>query len=346
MILPTISDFDITTAQLAAQRQSVLTKPSGSLGKLENLSIQLAGITGFLYAPLDQKVVIIMAADHGVTAEGVSAYPSEVTRQMVFNFLNGGAAINVLCRQAGARVQVVDMGVATDFENIPGLAHHKVAYGTKNLAIGPAMTNAQAEEAILTGIKVVNHEIDAGLDIVATGDMGIGNTTPSACIASAMTGLPPKQIAGRGTGVDDQGLKRKISIVERALEINKPNPQDAMDVLCKVGGFEIAGLAGVMIGAASQRKPVVVDGFISTAAALIAVGLSPNVQPYLIAAHCSVENGHRAMLDHLHLEPLLDLNLRLGEGTGAVLAFHLAESAVRILREMATFEEAGVSQKE
>jgi nicotinate-nucleotide--dimethylbenzimidazole phosphoribosyltransferase len=287
-----------------------------------------------------------MAADHGVAREGVSAYPSDVTAQMVLNFLRGGAAINVLARQAGARVTVVDIGVAADFEPLPGLLRRKVMCGTRSLAQGPAMSREEAMQAIQVGVDVFNEEAARGLDLLATGDMGIGNTTPSSAIVAALTGLPVAQVAGRGTGIDDEGLERKIKVIEQALAVNRPDANEAMDVLHKVGGLEIAGLAGVMIAAAQQRVPLVVDGFISTAAAMIAVGLAPGVRNYLIPAHQSVEIGHRAMLKYLRLTPFLDLNLRLGEGTGAVLAFHLIEAAARILREMETFEEAGVSDKE
>jgi nicotinate-nucleotide--dimethylbenzimidazole phosphoribosyltransferase len=287
-----------------------------------------------------------MAADHGVAQEGVSAYPSDVTAQMVLNFLHGGAAINVLARQAGARVSVVDIGVATEFEPLPGLIRRKVMCGTRNMAQGPAMTQGEAEQAIQVGMDVLKEEAARGLDLVATGDMGIGNTTPSSAIVAAMTGVPVAHAVGRGTGIDDQGLERKIRVIEQALALNQPDATDPMDVLQKVGGLEIAGLAGVMIAAAHRRIPIVVDGFISTAAAMIAGGLAPGVRNYLIGAHQSVEIGHQAMLKHLSLTPLLDLNLRLGEGTGAALAFHLVEAATRILREMATFDEAGVSDKE
>jgi nicotinate-nucleotide--dimethylbenzimidazole phosphoribosyltransferase len=263
----------------------------------------------------------------------------------VLNFLRGGAAINVLARQAGARVIVVDVGVAADFDSAAGLIQRKVMPGTQNLATGPAMKRAEAEEALQVGVDIFNEEYARGLDIVATGDMGIGNTTPSAAIAAVMTGLPVTQVTGRGTGVDDAGLAHKIKIIEQALRVNQPDANDALDVLRKVGGLEIAGLAGVMIAAASRRVPVVVDGFISTAAAMIAVGMAPSVRDYLISAHQSVEIGHQAMLKHLKLKPVLDLDLRLGEGTGAALAFHLLEASTRILREMATFGEAGVSEK-
>jgi len=345
-IIQQIPPLDQKAMQVARVRQDTLTKPRGSLGRLEELSIQLAGMKADPFPSVERKSVIVMAADHGVAAEGVSAYPSEVTAQMVLNFLRGGAAINVLARQAEARVTVVDIGVATDLESMPGLTQRKVMCGTRNQAKGPAMTRAEAEQALQIGIDILNEEAARGLDIVATGDMGIGNTTPSSAIAATLTGLPVAHVVGRGTGVDDQGLERKIRVIEQAVTVNQPDPSDPMDVLHKVGGLEIAGLAGVMIAAAARRIPVVVDGFISTAAAMIAVELAPNTRNYLIAAHQSVEIGHQAMLKHLNLVPLLDLNLRLGEGTGAALAFHLIEASTRILREMATFDEAGVSNKE
>jgi nicotinate-nucleotide--dimethylbenzimidazole phosphoribosyltransferase len=349
MKLPAIPPIDVEIETAARYRQNQLTKPPGSLGRLEDLSIQLAAATGSLRPATARKAIIVMAADHGVTNEGVSAYPAAVTPQMVLNFLHGGAAINVLARQAEARVVIVDIGVASD---IPVSEHQnaslhvrKIAYGTQNMAHGPAMTRQQAEAAIAEGIDIAQSEASNGLDLVATGDMGIGNTTPSAAIVAAITGKPVAQVTGRGTGVDDAGLARKIAIIESSLNINQPDPNDSLDVLSKVGGFEIGGLAGVIIGAASRRVPVVLDGFISGAAALIAVGLCPEVKPYLIAAHQSVEIGHRAALEYIGLTALFDLNLRLGEGTGAALAFHLVEAAARLLNEMATFDEAGVSDK-
>jgi nicotinate-nucleotide--dimethylbenzimidazole phosphoribosyltransferase len=344
--LPSIPPVFIEVQAAARARQAILTKPAGSLGQLEDLSIQLAAITGQLRPALANKAVIIMAGDHGVAAEGVSAFPSEVTPQMVLNFVQGGAAINVLARQANARVVVVDIGVASDLVPQPGLIIRKVARGTQNMTVLPAMTRAQAEEAIAVGLRVVEQEIAKGLDLIATGDMGIGNTTPSAAIVATITGRPVAEVTGRGTGVDDAGLARKITTIEHALELHQPDRNDAIDILSKVGGFEIAGLAGIMIGGAAQRRPVVIDGFISGAAALIAAELVPAVKPYLIAAHQSVEIGHRVMLSHLGLKPLLNLNLRLGEGTGAALAFHLVEAAVHLLNEMATFAEAGVSNKD
>jgi nicotinate-nucleotide--dimethylbenzimidazole phosphoribosyltransferase len=344
MNFPTIPPIDIESVQKAEARQNLLTKPAQSLGRLEEISIQLAGMKADPLPKVERKAVIVMAADHGVALEGVSAYPPEVTPQMVLNFLHGGAAINVLARQAGASVVIVDIGVASDFDpSLPGLLRRKVACGTRNMLKGPAMTLAEAEKALAEGMDVLAQMAENGLDLVANGDMGIGNTTPSAAIVAVMTGLPVAQVTGRGTGVDDAGLAHKIQVIEQAIALNRPNPQDALDVLCKVGGLEIAGLAGVMIAAAARRIPAVVDGFISTAAAMIAVGLVPEVRNYLFSAHQSVEIGHQAMLKHLGLNPLLDLNLRLGEGTGAALAFHLIEASARILREMATFAEAGVS---
>jgi len=343
---PPIPPIDTNATQKAAARQDNLTKPAGSLGRLEEISIKLAGMKADPLPRVDRKAVIVMAADHGVALEGVSAYPAEVTKQMVLNFLGGGAAINVLARQAGASVVIVDMGVASEFDpSIQGLMRRKIAHGTGNMAKGPAMTRVEAEKAIAEGMDVLAGIAANGLDLVATGDMGIGNTTPSSAIVSVLTGLPVASVTGRGTGVDDAGLAHKVQVIEQAIALNNPNPQDALDVLCKVGGLEIAGLAGVMIAAASRRIPVVVDGFISTAAAMIAVGLVPDVRNYLFSAHQSVEIGHQAMLQHLGLNPLLNLNLRLGEGTGAALVFHLIEASAQILREMATFAEAGVSSE-
>jgi nicotinate-nucleotide--dimethylbenzimidazole phosphoribosyltransferase len=341
-----VAPLDQAAMDSAMARQEGLTKPRGSLGRLEDLSIQLAGITGNARPSTARKAIIVMAGDHGVVAQGVSAYPAEVTPQMVMNILGGGAAINALARQTGARVVVVDIGVAVDMGAQPGLISRNVGHGTADFTQGPAMTASQAEQAIRVGMEVCDAEWKTGLDLVATGEMGIGNTTPSSAIIAAMSGLPPAEVTGRGTGVGDEGLSRKVMAIDRALAANRPDPADAFDVLCKVGGYEIAGLAGVIIQAAHRRVPVVIDGFVSGAAAVIAAGLVPAVKSYMIASHRSVEVGHSAMLDLLGIQPIMDLNLRLGEGTGAALAFNVVEASARILNEMATFAEAGVSGKE
>jgi nicotinate-nucleotide--dimethylbenzimidazole phosphoribosyltransferase len=338
--------LDEAAMDAARERQQQLTKPRGSLGRLEQLSIQLAGITGQSEPKVDEKAVIVMAGDHGVTAEGVSAYPAEVTPQMVLNFLNGGAAINVLAGQVGARVVIVDMGVNASLEPHPDLRIHKVAPGTANMARGPAMTREQAQEALQVGLAIVNELVADGVQLVGTGEMGIGNTTPSAAITAALTGASLSDVVGRGTGVDDEGLSRKIGVVEKALALNQPDPADPIDVLAKVGGFEIAGLVGVILGAASKRVPVVIDGFITAAAALVAARMEPAARAYMIASHRSVEIGHQVILDELALEHLFDLDLRLGEGTGAALAMHVIDGAAQILCHMATFADAGVTDKE
>ncbi len=338
--------LDEGAMHIARERQNSLTKPPGSLGRLEELSIRLAGITGFSRPRFHRKAVLVFAGDHGVAAEGVSAYPQAVTAQMVLNFLHGGAAINILARQAGARVVVADLGVAADLPEHPQLLSRKVDYGTRNLAVGPAMSREQALEAIRTGAEIVRGEAEKGVDLLATGEMGIGNTTAASAIVAAITGRPVVDVTGRGTGVDEAGWQRKVEVIERALGINRPNPEDPLGVLAKVGGYEIAGLVGVVLEAAARRLPVVVDGFISGAAALIAAEICPPVTRYLIASHNSVERGHRVLLERMELVPLLNLDLRLGEGTGAAIAMHLIDDAVALLDEMATFDEAGVSGRE
>lgn len=344
-IIRAITPLDEKSMAAARERQAELTKPGGSLGRLESLSIQLAGITGRLDPPLTERTIIVAAGDHGVTAEGVSAYPAAVTPQMVLNFLNGGAAINVLARQAGARVVVLDAGVAADLPVHPDLISRKVGYGTANFAQGPAMTQAQAVEAVEAGLAAVTREHERGLHLVGTGDMGIGNTTPSSAICAVITGATVAEVTGRGTGIDEVTRRHKISIIERALAVNQPDPRNGLDVLAKVGGFEIGAIAGVILGAAASRIPVLVDGFISTAGAMIAAALAPLSRHYMIAAHRSVEPGHRLMQDHLDLQPIFQLDLRLGEGTGAALAMPVVASAVAILNEMATFSSANVSNK-
>ena len=340
-----IRPLDEEAMAQAQARQNQLTKPQGSLGRLEELSIQLAGIQGRSTPQISHKAIITMAGDHGVVAEEVSLYPQEVTAQMVGNFLGGGAGINVIARQIGARIIVVDMGVATELESNPRLLSRKVAPGTRNMALGPAMTTGQAVKAIETGIEMVATEVAKGLDIVGTGDMGIGNTTAASAICAVMAGKPVAEVTGRGTGIADRQLIHKIEVINRALGVNHPDPVQPLDVLAKVGGFEIGGLAGVMLAAAAHRIPVVIDGFISGAAALIASALSPELKDFLIAAHVSAETGHSLLLRHLGLKSLLDLDMRLGEGTGAALGIFLAETAAKLLGEMSTFTEAGVSER-
>jgi len=340
-----IGTLDERAMVLAQSRQDQLTKPRGSLGRLEELSVQLAGITGIERPRFSRKAIITMAGDHGVVAQGVSAYPQEVTPQMVGNFLRGGAGINVLARQVGARVVVVDMGVASTLEPHPQLVNRKVAAGTRDMSRGPAMSRKQAIQAVEAGMEIVEEEIGKGLDILGTGDMGIGNTTASSAIAAVFTGQPMEKLTGRGTGLDEAGLAHKRAVIDDALSMNRPLSGDPLDVLSKVGGFEIGGLAGAMLGAAAHRIPVVIDGFISGASALVACGLCPGLKDFLIASHVSAEPGHREVLRHLGLRPILDLGMRLGEGTGACLGIFLCEAACRLLDEMATFGEAGVSGK-
>jgi nicotinate-nucleotide--dimethylbenzimidazole phosphoribosyltransferase len=330
----------------ARSRQEQLTKPAGSLGRLEEISIQIAGIQHKSHPVIERKAMITMAGDHGIIAENIGNWPQEVTAQMVENFLRGGAGINVLARQARARITFVDMGVACDLKPHPLLMVRKIDKGTKNICAGPAMTGVQAIQALETGIDIVTAEAKMGLDIVGTGDMGICNTAASSAVFAALTGLPADKVTGRGTGLSDEQLKHKTDCIQRALERNKPDKSDPVDVLAKVGGFEIGGLAGVMLGAAASGIPVIIDGFISGAAALIATSLAPQLKDYLIAGHVSAEAGHAAMLKYMGLKPVLSLEMRLGEGTGAALALYIAEAAVRTLNEMATFAEAGVSEEE
>lgn len=345
MVNVEIPALDRTAMAAALDRQVVLTKPAGSLGRLEDLSVRLAGIAGRLEVPLRERVVFTLAGDHGVSREGVSAYPREVTAQMVANFLGGGAAINVLAGQMGARVVVADLGVDADLPAHPALRDCKVRRGTDSITAGPAMTRQEALAAVEHGRRLVRDELQRGMDVALTGDMGIGNTTASAALVCAFTGADPDQVVGRGTGVDDAGWERKRAAVKQALAVNRFGLDDPVETLAALGGFEIAGLVGVILEAASHRRPVIIDGFISGAGALVAAALAPDVTGYLIASHRSRELGHQVALDRLGLQPLLDLDLRLGEGTGAVLALPLLEAAVRTLNGMATFGEAGVSDR-
>lgn len=341
--LARVAPLDQGAMHEARRRQDQVTKPPGSLGRLERLATQVAGMTRVPRPCLSRKVVVVMAGDHGVTVEQVSAYPSAVTAQMVRNFAAGGAAINVLARRAEARVVVVDVGVAEALPADLPIVHRKVASGTANLAVGPAMTTAQTQRAITVGLEVVDGEVERGVDVICLGEMGIGNTTAASAIVAALTGQLVADVTGRGTGIDDATWHRKVAVIERALRVNRPDARDALDVLSKVGGLEIAGLVGVIVGSAARRLPVIVDGFITTAAALVAAALCPATRGYMIAAHRSLERGHAVALEHLELEPLLALDLRLGEGTGAALALPVVDAALALLNEMATFEQAGIS---
>jgi nicotinate-nucleotide--dimethylbenzimidazole phosphoribosyltransferase len=341
-ITPVKSEF----AEKAQKRLDNLTKPQGSLGRLEEFAKRLVAITEETMPMLDKKVIFTFAGDHGVAEEGVSAYPSEVTRQMVFNFLRGGAGINALARHAGAEVVVVDIGVNGYFGNVEGLVSKKVVSGTGNIRKGPALTRDEALRCIEVGIELADEYAKKGYKIFATGDMGIANTTPSSAIAAVLTGRPVPEVTGRGTGIGDSALKNKVKVIEDSIDLNKPDLKDPIDVLSKIGGAEIGGIAGLIIGAATNRIPVVIDGFISTAGALIAYCIEPKTRDYMFAAHNSVEIGHKAMLEKIGLRPILNLDLRLGEGTGAALAMLMIEAGLKIYKEMATFGEAGVSKNE
>ncbi len=329
---------------LAQKKLDRLTKPLGSLGQLEEIAQRYAAIVENLTPKIEKKIIYTFAGDHGVAAEGVSAYPKEVTSQMVYNFIRGGAGVNVLARHVGAQVVVVDMGVDHEFEPAEGLVIRKIGRGTGNIARGPAMSREQALQALGAGLEMADHAREQKADLVGTGDMGIGNTTSSSAILASLTSMPVGQVTHRGTGIDDATLARKIQVIEKALVLNQPDAQDSLDVLTKVGGFEIAGIAGLIIGCAFHRIPVVVDGFISTAGAMIAVGLKSEIKEYLFASHQSVEVGHRFMWESIGQKPILNLAMRLGEGTGAALAMFLIEGALKIMNEMATFAEAGIAE--
>ena len=343
MTIARVGGLDAPASEAAQRRQQHLTKPPGALGRLEELSIQLAGVTGALQPPLRPCQVIICAGDHGVTEEGVSAYPSEVTAQMVQNFLVGGAAVNVLARLFGAEVMVVDVGVKGELPDHPQLIKAKIRPGTNNFNQEPAMTRHEALAAIEVGISVAELAIQQGARILVTGDMGIGNTTASAAIAAVLTELPVIEVTGLGTGIGRAGWRHKIEVIERTLAYLMPDIHDPVDILSKVGGFEIGAITGIVLAAAANRTPVIIDGVISTAGAALAVGLCPAAKSFMIPSHQSQEPGHRALLEQMDLRPLMNLDLRLGEGAGALLALPLLDAALATLNEMATFEDAGVS---
>ncbi len=341
-----IHEQDAEWRAKAHARLEQLTMPHWALGRLMDLAEDLAGMTRSMNPPVARKTIVTMVGDHGVAAEGVSKYPQVVTLEMVHNFVAGGAGINALARVVGARVVVVDMGTAGDLTELAQsgkILSRRIGSGTQNIARGPAMSRTDAIRCIENGMELAL-QLGDSTDVFGTGDMGIGNTTPSSAIVAAITGCTPLAATGRGTGIDAEQLRHKVGVVERALEVNKPEPTDGLDVLAKVGGFEIGGIAGLILGAAYLRKPVLVDGFISTAGALIAQTLSPEAADYMIAAHRSEESGHAIVLQHMKKKPLLDLGLRLGEGTGGALAMNLVDAAAAILTRVRKFDEASVSK--
>ncbi len=344
-ILSEIKGLDQNAMKAARIHQDRLTKPRGSLGRLEDLAVQIAGITGKLHPGVDKKRIVLFVGDHGVTRQGVSAYPREVTAQMVKNFLAGGAAINALASVARADVEVVDIGVDHDFGEIKGLVSRKVARGTKDIAVGPAMSKKELEDAIAVGMERAESAFADGVNLLATGDMGIGNTTASSALFAAYLDQAPENVTGRGTGIDDHFLERKIRVVEMALKVNQRFLSDPILTLMALGGVEIAGICGMILGAARRRIPIVIDGFISSAAALAAIRMNPILKEYLIFGHLSEERGHRVLFDRLDLRPVLALDMRLGEGTGAALAMIIIEGAIRAHNQMATFQSAGVTDK-
>ncbi len=350
-IIEGIGAMDGEWVEKARQRTAQLVMPTRALGRLHEIAERLCGINKTLKPSINRKAILVMAGDHGVVEQGVSAYPQVITGEMVRTFLRGGAGINVLARHVDAEVWVVDMGIIPELDNTSmdggdQLLIRKVAKGTSDFAKGPAMTRQEAEKAILTGFQLATDLFQKGVDILGTGDMGIGNTTPSAAIGTVLTGRGLEEMVGRGTGVDDEGLLRKQEAIRQGIHLNQPNPEDGVDVLSKIGGFEIGGIAGCVLAGAYHSRPVVMDGFISTAGALVAHAICPDVVDYLFAGHCSEEPGHKLMLSYLGLHPVLDLGMRLGEGTGAALAMGIMEGSVRIFQDMLTFDEAGVSDKE
>ncbi|MGB8930460.1 MAG: nicotinate-nucleotide--dimethylbenzimidazole phosphoribosyltransferase [Anaeromyxobacteraceae bacterium] len=343
--LAAIRDPDAAAAAEAQRKLDLKTKPLRSLGRLEDVAVAVAGIRRAAVPELPVKAMVVMAGDHGVAEEGVSAFPQEVTGQMVRNFANGGAAINVISRQVGARLMVVDVGVKEDLPALQGVRSARVAKGTRNMVKGPAMTRDETVKALEVGIAIADELARDGVTLIGLGEMGIANSTPASALTAAWTGRPPSELTGRGTGIDDKALANKVSVIERALRLHA-GATDPIDVLARLGGLEIAGLAGVVLGAAARSVPVLTDGVIATAGALAAARICPAAAGAILASHRSVEVGHRVQLEALGKKPLFDFDLRLGEGTGAALAMGIVDASVRILREMASFEDAGVSGQE
>lgn len=342
-VIAAVGPTDVAAEDAAWQRLDSLTKPPRSLGRLEEIAARVARILGTTMPRVDKKAIVLAAGDHGVVEEGVSAFPQDVTWQMVENFARGGAAINQIAESVRAEVIVYDVGVARDVSRVEGVVVRKVAPGTQNMALGPAMTREQCAQAVLVGVEAARELVQRGHTLLGTGEMGIGNTTPAAALTAAYTGAEAADVVGSGTGVSEAGVERKAEVVRRALASNRVADLDPLGVLAAVGGLEIAAMAGVVIGAAEERVPVVADGFISGAATLAAVRMCPAAGEYVFPSHRSVEPGHRAALEALGLEPVFELDMRLGEGTGAALAFGVIDAACRVMAGMATFAEAGIS---
>ena len=345
-VIASVRPTDPAAEERAWARLDSLTKPPRSLGRLEEIAAQVARVQGTDHPSVAKKSVLLMAGDHGVVAEGVSAYPQDVTWQMVANFAAGGAAINQIAKSVGAEVSVHDVGVARDLSELAGIVHANVAHGTANMTTGPAMSREQAAQAVLVGVEAARRAAATGVTLVGTGEMGIGNTTAASALTSALTGVTPSRVVGAGTGLDAAGVEHKADAVARALRVNDVDSLDALGTLAAVGGLEIAALAGVIIGAAVQRVTVISDGFISGAATLAALKLCPAAREYVMPSHLSVEPGHAIVLEHLGLKPILELDMRLGEGTGAGLAMAIVDAACEMLSGMATFAEAGVAEAE
>ncbi|MFO8031941.1 MAG: nicotinate-nucleotide--dimethylbenzimidazole phosphoribosyltransferase [Desulfohalobiaceae bacterium] len=350
-IVQAIQPLDEDLWQKAKEHSERLIMPPRALGRLHEIAERVCAIQGCLQPEVGKKTVLVFAGDHGVVQEGISAFPQVVSLEMIRCFLQGGAGINALSREVGAEVRVVDMGIIPDLdaEDLPGgelLQVCKQGRGTRNFALEPAMDREQARECILTGFRVASKWIQSGTRLLGTGDMGIGNTTPAAAMGAVFTGCEPELMAGPGTGLEENGVQHKARVIEKVLRLHQPQARDALDVLSKVGGFEIGGIAGCILAGAYYRVPVVIDGFISTAGALLAQALQPRIREYMFAGHCSQESGHRIMLQHLDLEPILCLDMRLGEGTGGVLSMGIIQAAVRVFNEVFTFEQGGVSEKQ
>jgi len=345
-VIARIAPTDASAEEAAWVRLDDLTKPPRSLGRIEELAARVACVQGTDRPSVEKKAILLMAGDHGVCAEGVAAYPQDVTWQMVANFVGKGAAINQFAESVGAEVLVHDVGVIRDLSDMPGVVIRKVAPGTQNMALGPAMTREEAAQAVMVGVRAARDSVASGVQLIGTGDMGIGNTTPASALTAAFTGAEPVAVCGRGTGLDDAGVARKVATVERAIAVNEARGLDPLGVLAAVGGLEIAALAGVVLGAAEARVPVILDGFISGSAALVAVRLAPDAADYIFPSHLSVEPGHAVQLEALGLQPVLELDMRLGEGTGSALTMSIIDASCRMLSGMATFAEAGVADKE